>query len=126
MFSDVIARILFSWVSDLLKISHGKEAIELDDLPNIPPHHETSQLSDRLETNWVDECKQHPQHPSLIRATFRTMGWFPLLIGSLIIPNGQKVRVGLARALYHNADIYLLDDPLSAVDAKVSQHIFEQ
>ncbi|CAF1201861.1 unnamed protein product [Rotaria sp. Silwood1] len=44
----------------------------------------------------------------------------------MMLSGGQKVRVGLARALYRNADIYLLDDPLSGVDAKVSQHIFKE
>uniref|UniRef100_A0A5G2R7R0 Uncharacterized protein n=1 Tax=Sus scrofa TaxID=9823 RepID=A0A5G2R7R0_PIG len=39
---------------------------------------------------------------------------------------GQKARISLARALYQDADIYLLDDPLSAVDAGVSRHLFEQ
>ena len=31
-----------------------------------------------------------------------------------------------SRAVYQDADIYLLDDPLSAVDAEVSRHLFEQ
>lgn len=33
--------------------------------------------------------------------------------------------MSLARALYSDADVYLLDDPLSAVDAHVSKHIFD-
>ncbi|XP_065758084.1 ATP-binding cassette sub-family C member 4-like [Muntiacus reevesi] len=42
------------------------------------------------------------------------------------LSEGQKPRVSLARAVYQDADIYLLDDPLSTVDAGVSRHLFEQ
>ena len=37
---------------------------------------------------------------------------------------GQKQRVSVARAAYQDADLYLFDDPLSAVDAHVGKHIF--
>ncbi|EAR88911.2 ABC transporter C family protein (macronuclear) [Tetrahymena thermophila SB210] len=40
------------------------------------------------------------------------------------ISGGQKARISLARALYSQADIYLFDDPLSAVDSKVAKTIF--
>ena len=43
-----------------------------------------------------------------------------------VLSGGQRARVSLARAVYADADIYLLDDPLSAVDFKVGQHIFKQ
>jgi len=42
------------------------------------------------------------------------------------VSGGQKARISLARAVYFNADIYLLDDPLSAVDASVGRHLFNQ
>ncbi|KAJ2157014.1 Multidrug resistance-associated protein 1 [Coemansia sp. RSA 552] len=41
------------------------------------------------------------------------------------ISGGQRARLSLARALYTRADIYVLDDPLSAVDAHTKRHILE-
>lgn len=45
---------------------------------------------------------------------------FPLFAG------GQKARVALARAAYSQADVQLLDDPLSAVDPRVGRILFDK
>ncbi|XP_043692552.1 ABC transporter C family member 3-like isoform X5 [Telopea speciosissima] len=42
------------------------------------------------------------------------------------LSGGQKQRIQIARALYHDADIYLLDDPFSAVDAHTGSHLVKE
>ncbi len=42
------------------------------------------------------------------------------------LSGGQRARISIARALYKNADIYLLDDVLSALDAQVTAAIFKK
>lgn len=44
----------------------------------------------------------------------------------LSVSGGQRARINLARAVYKEADIYLLDDPLSAVDTHVGKQLFKE
>ena len=42
------------------------------------------------------------------------------------LSGGQKARVSLARAVYQEADVIMMDDPISALDANVRKAIFKQ
>ena len=42
------------------------------------------------------------------------------------LSGGQKARIALARACYQKSDVVLLDDPLSAVDSIVAEHLFNE
>lgn len=43
-----------------------------------------------------------------------------------LLSGGQKMRIGLARALYKDADIYLLDDPFASIDIRIGNKIFQE
>lgn len=64
---------------------------------------------------------------SCLKKDFKTLTKGELTIvgeKGITLSGGQKARLALARALYGDADIILLDDPLSAVDSKVAKKIF--
>ncbi|KAF9968069.1 hypothetical protein BGZ70_006870 [Mortierella alpina] len=73
------------------------------------------------------------RYDSVIRACdlTRDLTLFPqgdaTLIGEkgVILSGGQRARVSLARAAYRDSDVYILDDPLSAVDPKVGRALFD-
>ena len=69
----------------------------------------------------VEACALAPDLKSMAEGDMTEIGE-----RGVTLSGGQKQRVNLARALYADMDIYLLDDPLSAVDAKVGQHIFNK
>ena len=46
--------------------------------------------------------------------------------GGMNLSGGQRARISLGRCLYKDSDLYLLDDPLAAIDTKVSSNIFKE
>lgn len=78
----------------------------------------------------VDEARyQRAVSTSALEADLRELaGGDQTEIGEkgITLSGGQKARVTLARAVYHDADLYLLDDPLAAVDAHVGKHLFQE
>ena len=81
-----IIKLFSSWISHLLNKSHKQKTLNINDLYDLLPQYESVKLTDKLEENWFDEIKLYPDKPSLFRATIRTMGWKPFLIGLLFIP----------------------------------------
>jgi ATP-binding cassette, subfamily C (CFTR/MRP), member 1 len=68
----------------------------------------------------VDACALRPDLEMLPAGDMTEIGE-----RGITISGGQKQRLNIARAIYFDADIILLDDPLSAVDAHVGRHIME-
>jgi ABC-type lipoprotein export system ATPase subunit len=68
----------------------------------------------------IDSCALQPDLEMLPHGDLTEIGE-----RGITVSGGQKQRLNIARAIYFGADIVLLDDPLSAVDAHVGRHIFD-
>ena len=68
----------------------------------------------------IDACSLRPDIDMLPSGDMTEIGE-----KGVTISGGQKQRLNIARAIYFNADIVLMDDPLSAVDTHVGQHILD-
>ncbi|KAL8672957.1 MAG: hypothetical protein Q9168_002590 [Polycauliona sp. 1 TL-2023] len=68
----------------------------------------------------VDACALRPDLDMLPHGDMTEIGE-----RGITVSGGQKQRLNIARAIYFDSDIILMDDPLSAVDAHVGRHIFD-
>lgn len=68
----------------------------------------------------IDACALRPDLQMLPNGDMTEIGE-----RGITVSGGQKQRLNIARAIYFNSDIVLMDDPLSAVDAHVGRHIFD-
>lgn len=79
----------------------------------------------KFEQEWydlvVDACALRPDFDMLPGGDATEVGE-----RGITLSGGQKQRLNIARAIYFDAGIVLLDDPLSAVDAQVGRHIFKE
>ncbi|CAF2797193.1 unnamed protein product [Rotaria sp. Silwood2] len=81
LFANTWSRIFHSWICQLLDTSHRQKTLHLIDLYDLLPEYESIKLTGKLENNWFDEIKRHPDKPNLFHATIRAMKWKPLLLG---------------------------------------------
>ncbi|CAF3403813.1 unnamed protein product [Rotaria sp. Silwood1] len=111
--ANKFSRFIHHWISPLLEKSREQSTLYLNDLYDLPADLKSSTLTDKLEANWFDEIKRNPQKPSLIRATLRTLGWRPFLLGFLEILN-SLVRIAQPLLL-----IFLMNffEPCSTIPA---------
>ncbi|CAM2724338.1 unnamed protein product [Rotaria socialis] len=102
------SRTFHSWISKLLDESHQQKTLNLVDLYDLLPEYESINLTEKLENHWFDDMRHHPDNPNLFRATVRTMGWQPFLIGCQFIPQfyfsihgyGAQMRVAYHGLIY--------------------------
>lgn len=80
-----------------------------------------SPLDDERYSRVLSACSLEPDLETLPGGDLAEIGE-----KGINLSGGQKQRVSLARACYSNSDIYLLDDPLSALDSHVSRSVFDK
>lgn len=76
--------------------------------------------SDRRYNDVLDACALRPDLDMFTDGDLTEVGEL-----GITISGGQKQRLNIARAIYSDADVILMDDPLSAVDALVGQHLMD-
>ncbi|GJJ73167.1 hypothetical protein EMPS_05525 [Entomortierella parvispora] len=79
------------------------------------------EYDERRYLKTIRACALIPDFKMLVNSDMTVIGE-----KGINLSGGQKQRISIARAVYSDADIYILDDPLSAVDAHVDHHIFEE
>jgi hypothetical protein len=90
---NLISQLFQCWIAPFIKNTHKQDAINLTDLYDLLPEYESAKLGERLESNWLKELKQANRQPSLVRATLKTMGWKPALLGLLLIPIVDQIQI---------------------------------
>ncbi|KAL6945160.1 hypothetical protein ACO0QE_002606 [Hanseniaspora vineae] len=80
-----------------------------------------SDYDEKKYKNVLDICSLRPDLKILEAGDLTEIGE-----RGINLSGGQKARINLGRTVYRSADIYLFDDILSAVDAKVGKHIMEK
>ena len=112
--------ILFSTSMDRIKYERVIEACALGPDVDVLHRGDLTEIGEKVSQNYSAE-------PIFIRGLRDNYGsMLHFILQGINLSGGQKQRVSLARAVYQDCDIYLLDDPLSAVDAHVGEHIFEK
>ena len=98
-----------SWLSALINKSHRQGTLNLPDLYQLPEDLNSTLATNRLEVNWFEEIKHSPENPSLIRATLRTIGWKPFLLGFLLFVDvGKTVVLEKNRTLLSSSRDYFV------------------
>ncbi|KAL9122393.1 MAG: hypothetical protein Q9187_001059 [Circinaria calcarea] len=78
-------------------------------------------MNEKWYNEVIDACALRPDLEMLPNGDMTEIGE-----RGITVSGGQKQRLNIARAIYFDSDIVLMDDPLSAVDAHVGRHIFDK